>query len=504
MAHRPPTFEPGRRYRAACSTLIGTLALVSILCMVNYLASTRWVWRRDLSQANQIHLSPLSLQTLHSLTNELNVTVLFDPESALFPYVNTLLREYALQSRFIKLEVIDSIRDPYRARMRKVQHQLGENVGDVIVFELGGQRRVVSESELSVYNQEDIQKLTSGGHPEIRRSGFTGERRFTSAIAGLINRGKPRAIYLTGHKEHIPNSEARESYSHFLRLLVSEKNLNVDSWNLATNDIPTDCQLVVIAGPTGAFTGRELEKLDAFLLRGGRLFLLLNPSAAGNQTGLEGWLRHWAVDAPPRYAGDIKDLTDENGFGLILRNFGSHALMAPLRRAEGTLYFPLPRVVGPIPPRQLPADAPKVDVLVATSPRGMTKSDLERLAVDPARDSVDVEVPVAVAVEKGGVSGVTTTRGGSRLVIVGDSYAFTNDALDQPVNATGNNHDLAALCISWLIDRPTDLAIGPKPIREWKINLSEPQVVTLRWVLLGGLPGASLFLGLTVWFRRRA
>ena len=58
--------------------------------------------------------------------------------------------------------------------------------------------------------------------------------------------------------------------------------------------------------------------------------------------------------------------------------------------------------------------------------------------------------------------------------------------------------------VSWLLDRPQALAIGPKPLREYRLHLTGSQLRTLRWTLLAGLPGAVLLLGFVVWFRRRS
>ena len=118
---------------------------------------------------------------------------------------------------------------------------------------------------------------------------------------------------------------------------------------------------------------------------------------------------------------------------------------------------------------------------------------------DPAHDKKDSEIPLVVAAERGGVSGVAAGRGATRLLVVGDSILFGNQTLMQL-----DNRDFASLCVAWLLDRQQSLAIGPKPLREWRLNLSESTLSRLRWVLLAGLPGSVLLLGVIVWARRRS
>jgi len=53
------------------------------------------------------------------------------------------------------------------------------------------------------------------------------------------------------------------------------------------------------------------------------------------------------------------------------------------------------------------------------------------------------------------------------------------------------------------IDLLDQLERGPRPIREYKISMTQTQMTAARWVLLGGLPGSVLLLGSLVWVRRR-
>jgi hypothetical protein len=41
-------------------------------------------------------------------------------------------------------------------------------------------------------------------------------------------------------------------------------------------------------------------------------------------------------------------------------------------------------------------------------------------------------------------------------------------------------------------------------VSEYRLNLTENQLRTLRWLLIGALPGGVLVLGWLVWLRRRS
>ncbi|MCW5558275.1 MAG: GldG family protein [Verrucomicrobiae bacterium] len=501
------SFEPGRRLRVGFSVAVAVLSLLALVAMVNFWAVTRHVWRHDVRSRDGTVLSPLTLQTLSGLTNPVTVSVLFNPEDDLFPHVDGLLREYAARSPQIRIEVIDAIRNPGSAQLLKSQYKLGANAGNLVVFDGGGGRtRVVTAGQLSVYNSEDTQAVMAGENREIRRSGFTGEYHFTSALAAVQEGDPVKAVYLLGHGEHLPDSQEKlMGYSQFMELLTGEKNLQVEMLRLSvpTNDLPAECQLLIVAGPTSPFLPAELAKIEAFLQRGGRLLALLHPYSVEKGTGLEGLLLRWGVAAMPAYAGDEQSSLTK--LDVVSRSFGSHPLVLPLRRDDGLVYFPLPRIVSPLPADRLPADAPRAEVLVWTSEAGFTRSGIQggQAAFDPLRDIKGKPVPMAVAAEKGGVSGIAASRGATRLVVIGDSTMFANESLGKPL-PTANNRDFANLAISWLLDRPQSLAIGPKPIREYRLHLTETQMRTLRWVLLGAMPGGVLLLGMVVWLRRRS
>ena len=144
-------------------------------------------------------------------------------------------------------------------------------------------------------------------------------------------------------------------------------------------------------------------------------------------------------------------------------------------------------------------DSPKTTALVMTGPEGRTLSDFDgrEFSYVEGKDRRG-EVPMAVASEKGGVSGLSAGRGTARLIVVGDAALWANG----PLQSLGNR-DFAALCVNWLLDRQQSMAIGPRSISEYRLNLTAPQLRLLNGVLLGALPGGVLILGFMVWARRR-
>jgi hypothetical protein len=478
--------------------LAGAAAMAAIVLMLNYLAATRLHLRHDLLAAGRPALSPLTLATLASLTNDVRAVVLFDAGSDLFRHVNGLLREYALRSPRLKLEVVDSVRDPALASAIKSRYALGQNTGDIVVFDAGeGRHRTVDDSEMSAYDM-DVRARLEGATNEIRRIGFHGEALFTAALAGLAENATARAYFLAGHGECDPASDDdTRGYSRFVRLL-EEKNIAQARLTNMTPAIPDDCALLVIAGATQPLLSSEVGAVARYMERGGRLLVLLAMETVNRPGALEALLEEWGVGTPAQFASDER--FSARGFDVIVSAYGSHPVTTPLTRAGSRLHFQIPRVVAPIPEDRLPADAPKPRALATTSPGGRTMSQFDgrQLSFVEGRDR-EGEIPLAVASEKGGVSGLSAGKATARLVVVGDATLFANG----PINSLANR-DFASLSVGWLLDRRQALAIGPRAISEYRLNLPAGQLRVLRVVLLGALPGSILALGMLVWMRRRA
>jgi ABC-type uncharacterized transport system involved in gliding motility auxiliary subunit len=250
-----------------------------------------------------------------------------------------------------------------------------------------------------------------------------------------------------------------------------------------------DCNLLVIAGPREAIPDSELEKIDQYLNQGGRLLALFNCYPILGQvkkdTGLERILAKWGVDVGHNV---IKDRANTiSGEDVVVHDFGKHALVNPL--LGSMLDLILPRSVGQLKGRSQAADAPRVDELAFSGPSAAAAGDL---AHKPP-------FPLMVAVEKGAIKDVITERGATRMVIAGDSLFLANHQIDSAAN-----RDFAGNAVNWLLERTHLLAgLGPRPIEEHSLVMTQTQLHQAQWVLLGGLPGSVLFLGGLVWLRRR-
>lgn len=480
----PPSFSARHKWTVVANVAASVLALLAIVVMANYIAA-RHDKRLYVAQSSIPTLSPATLRVLGSVTNSIKVIVFFDRREPLFNAVSLLVKEYQARCPKLDIEFVD-YHFPGRAAAIRNEYQLtSPSEGSRVIFDCAGRVRSVLATELSDYD--------FSAKKEIRRSAFKGEQLFTSALLSVTESRQLKAYLLGGHKEHDPHSsDDSNGYTKFARMLQDN---NIETWTLptlvGTNSVPADCQLLVIAGPLTSFTSDELDKIDRYLKEGGRLFALFNVfDHRVGRTGLEKLLLNWNVEVGDNWVKDRAQARPGEANELITSEFGPHSVVKPLLRSR--LHMVLPRFVGQRSPASQSADAPKVVELVFTSN--------EAVAVN-ANGTADRtgRMPLMVAVEKGGIQGMSADRGATRIVVAGNSLFLANGLFESAAN-----RDFANLAVNWLLNR--DLLLGdisPRPVKEYQISVTDSQARRLSWVFLALLPGAVVVVGAIVWFRRR-
>lgn len=478
------------RSGARFNVILSILSVLAIVVMLNYLAM-RHPKLISLSQDRYQPLTPVTTQVIKTVTNEVNVILYFDPETPLFSHVETLLRQYRDANPLLKLETVDYIRHPARAEEVKTKYNLGPNLTDAVLFIRGQQLKIVRQSELSEYNTDD---LIAGRTKTVKRKAFRGESHFTSALLAVTRTERPEVRYLSGFGDyHSPtNFSSQLGYSSFSRLLY-EHNARIGPIDISgTNDVPASVKLLVLPGLVNQIPEAAQIKLDRYLENGGRLLVLFKYDS---NTGLERLLYKWGVEVQDKLVIDSGQAGDKSLIIVNPGSYGSHPTIQPLKQAQRPIAIMAPRPVKSTSHNQA-ADAPQVTELLLTSSQGVAITDYRNGIRYNDQTDPQGEIPLAVAVEKGGILGVS--EGSTRIVVVGDSHCFANQNLPHY-----GNRDFAWNLVSWLLDQSQLLGIAPQPVKEFHFSLTENQMTALQWIFLAGIPGAILIVGWIVWARRQ-
>jgi hypothetical protein len=501
-----PTFSALSRWGMGLNVAIGLAAALALVFMVNYL-SARHHWRLSLGGQRQHPLSPQTLRVLAALTNNVKITLFFDTrgEEQLYSLLASLTREYSQASPHISVRTVDPTRQPADAELLLATYQLSAlKDRNFVVLDCEGRPRVLYANELGDYRDE----LVSEGPPREFRKHlelFRGESALTTALFNIANARRFKIGFTQGHGEHDPGRPGQpHGYAKFTQAIREKVNADLGMVSLlGTNDVPADCQLLIIAGPREPFAETELARIDNFLRQGGRLLALVSNPARNGRAGLESLLARWNVSVGDKILLDPQNAPAENALltGWLSTNHPiTKALTADAEKSR--LLLVLPRAVGPVRPGPAAPDAPSVQILAGTGADAVEVSDVRdgvpyRNPMTDRRGSF----PLMVAVEQGSIKGVTAERGSTRIVVAGDSLFLDNELIENPPE----NHFFATLAVNWLLDRPQVLLEGlvPQPVSSYRVVLTERQLRASRWLLLVALPAAPLVLGALVWWRRR-
>ncbi|MBI5387282.1 MAG: GldG family protein [Verrucomicrobia bacterium] len=493
-----PTFSFGRRWNVLLNVVLSIFAVLALAVMANYLA-VRHFKRLHWTADTQMKLSPRTLQVLAMLTNKVHVTVYYDSQDDPYLYgrITGLLREYQSASPHLEVQRVDYFRDPAAAKEVKARHRLNQ-VSDknLVIFECNGNRDIVTSLELS---DTDIQGVLERRTREVKRTHFRGELRFTSAIYNVVTPRRNKAYFLRGHGEHNPESTDQTiGCSELVATLKDECSMLSDTLTLVgTNEVPADCNLLIIPGPMDPFSKQDLDKLQRYLDQGGRMLVLFNYFSVrpGKPSGLERFLAQYNVAVGENLVTDTWNTVSGSG-DLRPVELGSHPIVA--RMQNSVLHLNLPRSIRRLQSAAARAGASRVDELLFTGPYSRVDSSFRNGV--PQKSEPASAVPLMVAVERGSVPGVSAERGVMRLVVLGDSWLMQNQGIQSMAN-----RDFAAAVANWLVDQSVLISgVAPRPVKHYQIIMTQHQLAVARGILLLGLPGGVILVGALVWWRRRS
>lgn len=212
--------------------------------------------------------SESSKKLVSSLTGDPIRAVAFFPDvNEVRPEVEGYLRELAASSPKLKVEVVDRL----------------------LVPKLAKDLRATQDGMIALTRGSMTQTLSIGTELEQARPKLKTLDRDLQEQLLKIARSKRTAYLTVGHGEinDAPRGKKDDAgrSAQIARTLLQKQNYTIKDLGLAqglANDVPEDADVVLVLGPTVAFSREELSSLERYAARGGRLVLALDPDAIAN------------------------------------------------------------------------------------------------------------------------------------------------------------------------------------------------------------------------------
>ena len=460
------------RHRVGPRTMsYGLNAAVSILLVLGVVGfvealSARHSARVDLTENKRRSLSPQTVQVLRGLKDDVNVVGFFRSDQPGKRVAEDLFKQYAgYANKKLTWKIVDPDADPTLARRYSI-----ESYGTIVLeTKPRGAADVRSEKVLD---------------PE--------EEKLTNALVKLTREGK-RVVYLMqGHGEHELGNTERAGFSE-AKSALEKSNYDVKPLALArATSAPTDAAVIIIPGPRTDLFPPEIDALDGYLGKGGKLLAMVDPPFPGKmQDGaIKRLLAKWGVELGDNLVVELSPIGRLFGIGPevpIIQQYEPHPITRDL--AGITTLFPLTRSVTPT--KTLPPGV-NVQPLAKTSPESWGETDRQALEQGTAKpDPQDPKGPLPVA--------VVVTKDKARVVVYGTSNLPTNQFL----NVQGNR-DFFLNTVSWLAEEEDQITVRPKDTKQTPIFLSAQQGRAVALLPLVVLPGLLLAGGIVAVVRRRS
>ncbi len=500
---KKPTGASRRQLVRTGTLSAGVILTFALLVLVNYFG-WKYYKRFDWTASRLYTLSAKSREVAKRLDKDVAAVVFLRPQDDLYQPVKELLARYAAASPRIHVRMIDPEKNPVEAQQLVTRYQV---TTPGIVLATAKDRRVLDSNELA---ELDFSAVQMGQKPEM--TGFKGEQLVTGALMQLSQGRKPKILFTTGHGEASLDDRGPRGLSGAEDLLGRD-NFDLSEWaSLGKPAVPDGTDLLIVSGPKASFVLPELDAFAAYLKKGGRMLVLLDPvlgQAAGSglqATGLEGWLAGYGVKVGSDIVVDPSNPLPFFGPETIFANrYGDHPITRSLRQGNLPVLVSLARSIA----KGTPPAGFAVTQLLETSAEGWGETDLAHLE-KVAKDARDVPgpVPLAVAVAPGSDKPVDpdspappppASPQGLRLVVFGDSDFADNQLLQANV---GNSVMLSGV-LDWLIQRDTLLGIPPKKTEQVHLSLTASELRSVYILSLLVLPGFGVVLGVWIYFRRR-
>ncbi|MFP4281662.1 MAG: GldG family protein [Opitutales bacterium] len=474
--------------------LLQTLLALLFFAQLNFLAMRNYA-RYDVTRNHFFTLSPETRAYLGELAEPVDIIVTIpsnspQPDTALlFEYAQGLLEQYshALQqmgrSDLFEVEYVNIFKDV--ARAQELANRYGLEQENMILVRGENRTRFLSPADLFEFEGMEAQA-------------FKGEQALTSALLEVTTADRPTIYFTVGHGEmRLDDVDPNRGLS-TLAAILEEKNFAVGHLDLSQAPaVPDNADLVMIADPRGPFLPAEQEKLRRYLNdQAGRVALLLAP---GHSVGLDALLEDWGVRADDMVVLETGPNFVGTSGSFLLRRFREHPITDPLTKNEVFLVAGLLRPVRPDPGAAID-DRLAVLPLVFSSDTSWGESAYTGDGRPDYNPSVDLPGPVVLGAlaQRRSASQLGIEVPGGRLLALGAGDLFANRRL---TSALGNQLFLLS-SVNWLLERDQTLALPPRPIEQYQLNLSQGELQEIALYFLA-VPVAAGMLGLlVVWIRK--
>lgn len=446
-------------------TKFAAYATTYILVILAVLAAANWLANRhnksfDSTTNKRYSLSDQTIKLASNLKDDVTITYFDDPRR--FTTARDLLDRYDNLSTKLKVEYVDLLKNPQRAR----------NIG-------------AREGSIFLSRGDKLQEARSLTEEEV-----------TSALIRVLKTAEKTVCFIQGGGEHPLEETTPESYSGAKQQL-EKNNYKVQTIELPNKpEIPQGCSVVVVGGPRYDYPQPAVDALKKYVENGGRALIMVDPplqtrkNPISENAALLKVLADWGVTVNKNQvlSMGLEALAGLGSEVALSSSYTSHPIVRDMRGAR--VAFPLTRSL-----ESKPTDKTSVENIALTSKSSIAVTKLGGELSDADLEAGKTDAHVLAAA---GSYRRNTPADEGRFVVAGTSEFVANYALRYI-----GNRDLFLNMINWLASDEDLISIRPKDPEDRRIQMTRSQALILKTTSQFVIPIAIIVAGIFVWWRRR-
>ncbi len=433
----------------------------------------------DLTKNQRNSLSPESIRLAQSLEQPLKVTIFATPGNEMGGMLNQLFQRFQDQQPLIQVETLNP--DLYPELLRQYD--------------------IRQDAEIIIEYQDRSEKIS-----------LASESRVTNSIQRLLRQGERWVVFLQGHGERNPYSDANHDFSEFATRLAS-KGYTIENLNLTeVSSIPQNTDVLVIASPQIALLPGEVDLLENYIEKGGNLLWLADPGTV--QSPIDRLADALAIEFLPGIIVDPNSQLlglDRVDFALVAE-YPRHPIT---QNVESLSLYPQTQAI------EYHGDETQwqpFNFLVSGESSWNETGELKgEIHNGDDADEINGPLNIGLTITRSTITRSTITRSTisrstmvtsiendsssseQRIAVVGDADFLSNNYL-----GNGANLELGLNLFNWLSHDDNLISISPRAAPDTRLELSQTQQVIIAVIFLIILPLLMVGLGLRIWLKRRS
>ena len=456
-----PAFLNARQTKYAAYATMYIVVFFAIITVANVLGN-RYNKSYDSTSNKRYSLSDQTAKIVKGLKQDATIT--YYDQSTRFQPAKDQLDQYANLSSKVHVDYVDPDKKPQLAK------EAGIKTYGTTIVQIGAKK-------------EEAKSLTEEG--------------ITGAFIRDLKNTTRTICFVTGSGEHQIDDSERSGYSKFKDLLGKDDYEAKSISFLQKAEVPKDCTVVVVAGPTTDYEQPEVNAIKSYIEDGGRALFMLDPplkigrSLTSDNDALTSLLASWGVTLQKNLILDLNPIGQLVGVGPQVALVTNYASQPIVHEMKGTATgFPLVRSMD-----IKNEGKSSVEKLFSSSDSSLATTKLNSPDIDP-NDPKNTKGPLTIAAAGSYNTGKENSQG--RFVVIGSSSWAANSFL-----GFKGNPDFALNAMNWLSSDEDLISIRPKAQEDRKITMTRAQMNVVRITSQFVLPLIVIFAGVSVWWRRR-